>query len=243
LFTQYKLRELIPVQVLSGNNIDNPIVRLEIDRLQRIIENQHLEVKKTLCKYSFLIEQQRNILFQKRSDILIGKQALDVYKSRSPKQFNRLLAHAGEEQMLRICQILSLANLDKAWSLHCAEINEIRDTIHLRTYGKQDPHFEYNKCAIELFDALLQKINDDALAAFDAISISNGQITLPHDTAKAPSATWTYLVNDNPFEDAFAMELIGNTGLSLWAGLLWPLTGLYFMAKKFKENKAANTDK
>jgi hypothetical protein len=45
------------------------------------------------------------------------------------------------------------------------------------------------------------------------------------------------VVNDNPFEDSFTQQLIGDTGFSTWAGLLWPLTALYLAAKKRKENK------
>jgi len=48
----------------------------------------------------------------------------------------------------------------------------------------------------------------------------------------APSATWTYLVNDDPFEDKFIMRFAGDIGFSVLAGLQWPLAMLYFLLKK-----------
>jgi preprotein translocase subunit SecA len=240
LCKRYKLHELVPSRVVANTaipTIDNPVVRSEMNRLQRIIEGQHLEIKKTLGNYSVLIERQRKILFQKRGETLFGKGVLDFYRLRSPDRFDAIAKVADERSLLRLCRSISLAHIDNAWSHHLAEVEEIRECIHLRVYGKQDPLFEYNKCAIELFDMMLQKIDDSSIKAFNDIAIVNGTIDLPRDSLKAPSATWTYLVNDNPFEDSFSQQLIGNAGFSSWAGLLWPLTALYFMVKRFKDKK------
>jgi preprotein translocase subunit SecA len=240
LCKKYKLHELIPSRVLTDGNeriADNPIVRVELNRLQRIIEGQHLEIKNTLCRYSLLIEQQRKILFKKRKDILIGKGILDFYRQHSSDRYETMVAAVGEPPLLQVCRNISLAHVDRAWSHYLGEIEEIRECIHLRVYGKQDPLYEYNKCAIELFDALLHNIDRDSINAFNRIAVLDGHIDVPEDSAKAPSATWTYLVNDNPFEDSFTQQLIGDTGFSTWAGLLWPLTALYLAAKKRKENK------
>jgi preprotein translocase subunit SecA len=240
LCKKYKLHELIPSRVLTDSGIptiDNPIVRAEMNRLQRIIEGRHLEIKTTLGKYSFLIERQRKILFQKRKDNLVGKGVLDLYRECSPDRYDVIATAAGEEPLLHLCRSISLTHLDRAWSHHLAEVEEIRECIHLRVYGKQDPLFEYNKCAIELFDVLLTAIDRDAVDAFNGITVRNGRVDVPEDHLKAPSATWTYLVNDNPFEDSFSQQLIGNVGFSSWAGLLWPLTALYFAVKKIKEKK------
>jgi preprotein translocase subunit SecA len=240
LCKKYKLHELIPSRMLTDGNteaVDNPIIRVELNRLQRIIEGQHLEIKNTLCKYSQLIEQQRKILSRKRRDILKGNGLLDFYRLRSPDRCEAIAAAADEPSLLHACRNISLAHLDRAWSHYLGEIEEIRECIHLRVYGKQDPLYEYNKCAIELFDAMLQNIDRDSISAFNRIVVSNGRIDVPEDHPKAPSATWTYLVNDNPFEDSFTQQLIGDIGFSTWAGLLWPLTALYLAAKRHRENK------
>jgi len=210
---------------------------MEMDRLQRIIEGQHLEIKITLCKYSYLVEEQRKILFKKRADILDGIGVFDWYRAHAPDHFKALSAALGEQAVRRLCAGLSLAHIDRAWSGHLAEIDEIRESIHLRVYGKQDPLFEYNKCAIELFDAMMQKIDRESIASFNKIVLTDGHADHCDEKGKAPSATWTYLVNDNPFEDSFSQLLLGNVGFSSWAGLLWPLTALYMVVKRMKGKK------
>jgi preprotein translocase subunit SecA len=240
LYRQYRLNELIPSGALSGNDLDNPMVRIELNRLQRIIEGQHLEIKKTLFRYSFMLEQQRQIMFRKRREILQGTSVLDFYRTHAGERFKRLLAAVGETVLLEACRNLSLANLDKAWSSHLAEIEEIRECIHFRMYGRQDPYFEYNKCAIELFDRLAHTSDEDALDAFNRITAADGRIAMPSGSAKAPSATWTYLINDNPFEDKYGMQLLGAAGYSAWAGLLWPLMALAFLVKRIGAKKQVN---
>lgn len=70
----------------------------------------------------------------------------------------------------------------------------------------------------------------DMMKSFSAIDKNNAD----SDSLglKAPSATWTYLVNDNPFEDMLEIQLIGNVGLNTGAGLYWPLIGLYLLFKR-----------
>jgi hypothetical protein len=81
-----------------------------------------------------------------------------------------------------------------------------------------------------------QHIEADMIKAFDAVTENADETGLPG--LKAPSATWTYLINDNPFDPMLEIQLKGNIGLSAWAGLLWPLTALYFLARRFGKKKA-----
>ena len=55
----------------------------------------------------------------------------------------------------------------------------------------------------------------------------------------APSSTWTYLINDNPFEKILSIQLAGNIGLQVSAGILGPLMSLYYIWRKLslKPNK------
>jgi hypothetical protein len=49
---------------------------------------------------------------------------------------------------------------------------------------------------------------------------------------RAPSATWTYLINDNPFEHNLGMQLIGDAGMQIGAGVLGSLIALQLMFRK-----------
>jgi len=238
LFVKYRLKELLPFQDASvfanteASEIKNPLVNKEVNRIQRIIEGQNLEIKKTVCKYSALVEQQRKMIFKRRKDILIGNSNLDSYQFNSPDHFQNLMEKIGEEPLLKICAHISLFCLDQFWSSYLAEIADIRESIHLTRLGGQEPVFEFQKRSIEIFDKSRNEMELDMIKSFN--NINNDNADLDSLGFKAPSATWTYLVNDNPFEHQFELQLIGNIGLNTGAGLYWPLMGLYLLFKKLR---------
>ncbi len=95
---------------------------------------------------------------------------------------------------------------------------------------------EFQKRSIVLFDKLQDEIECDMIGSFN--TINDGRADLDSLGLKAPSATWTYLVNDNPFKDMFEILLIGNVGLNIGTGLYWPLMGLYLLFKKLLRHKS-----
>ena len=50
---------------------------------------------------------------------------------------------------------------------------------------------------------------------------------------RGPSSTWTYVVNDDQFEHRFALQMISSAGVSAASALLWPLTMLYLLARRY----------
>jgi preprotein translocase subunit SecA len=246
LFKKYRLNELVPPQFFhSGraaratreNASDHPIVTKEIDRVQRIIEGQHCEIKKTLCRYSVLVEQQRAIIHKRRKDMLLTDAAAGFFSAHAPDDYAKLRDALGEQELAAICSALYLSHFDNHWSGYCEEINDLKDGIHLRRWGKQDPLFEFQKIIIDMFETLPDRIEKDALDDFNASAESGDATAAGTSRVKKPGATWTYLVNDDPLEDKFALAFANDIGFSAWAGLLWPLTALYFFLRKAGEKK------
>jgi preprotein translocase subunit SecA len=239
LFVRYKLKELIPSKNLSDLNeerINNPVIKNEINRIQRIINGQNLEIKKTLYKYSFLLEQQRKIIFQWRSGILHYDSILDFYKSNSEEKFNLMIEKAGKDKMLKICKHISLFYIDKYWSYYLAEIADIKESIHFRRLGGQDPLFEFHKHSVEIFEKLQQDINQDMIQTFNDIDL-NDNPDLIFSGLKVPTSTWTYLINDNSFEEMLGIQLIGNMGMQAWAGIFAPIVFLIPLFRKLGRKK------
>jgi preprotein translocase subunit SecA len=239
LFVKFRLRELLPARYTGGSQddpIDNPVVRNEINRLQRIIEGQNWEIKMTLFRYSVLVEQQRKMFFQNRRNILTGTWAQDFFRKRSPERFELLCNKIGKEMLNAECTALALFHHDRHWSRYLAEISELREGIHLRKIGGQDPLYEFQKLSIHIFDIMQKHIETDMMNAFDAVADSAAGAAT--SGIKAPSATWTYLINYNPNDPMLEIQLKGNIGLSAWAGLLWPLTALYFLFRRIGKKKA-----
>ncbi len=240
LFVKYRLRDLLPSRLLSGNDagiIDNPIVRSEINRVQRIIEGQNTEIKTTLYRYSILLQQQREILFEKRRFILETDNAFVHVKDRDPECAGKLIDRFGKKAAGEQCRAIALACINRHWSRHLAQATDIREGIHLRRMGGQNPLYEFQKLIIAMFNDMEKDIDREFLSLCQrrAENTSDGY---SGSGLAAPSATWTYLINDDPFDPMLEVELKGNIGFGAWAGLLWPYTALYFLVRQITRRKA-----
>jgi preprotein translocase subunit SecA len=100
-----------------------------------------------------------------------------------------------------------LYHLDRAWADHLAALAEIREGIHLRALGHGpnpfimalDPLTEFHKEAVKLFGQLFDEVERASAETFEAAAITEAGVDLDTAGLKRPTATWTYLVQDNPF--------------------------------------------
>jgi preprotein translocase subunit SecA len=122
--------------------------------------------------------------------------------------------------------------IDNYWQQYLAEIAEIRESIHLKRVGGQDPYIEFQKLAIKIFDQLLKNLDSQLVQIFNTIHIDNNKVNLEKLGIKAPSATWTYLINDNPFEHIIGMQFIGDPGRQIGAVLMIPFLAWHLLFRK-----------
>lgn len=241
IFIKYRITDLIPAKVIdTGQNkeIKSSVVRKEVDRIQRIVEGQNSNIKITLYNYSWIIEKKRIVIAQKRQELFNNNTASKFYKLKSPFKFKEYESFLGNEKLNKVCEFISLFYIDKYWSQYLSEIADIREGIHLRRIGGQVPLIEFQKLAIILFDELSKKLDEVLVEDFNHLQIRNKDFDIERQGLKAPSATWTYLVSDNPFESQFGFQLMGNIGLSAGASFMFgPMLFLYPLLRKFKRRK------
>ncbi len=184
-----------------GGEVDHPLILREIERTQRIVEGQNLDIRRTLTKYSEMVEQQRVQLQERRNAALHGD---------------------GEPFEMRV----RLAVMDRAWRDHLGLITELRDGIHLRTLARLDPLAEFQKEIIEAFAGVFSRVeNEIDLLLKRAVA---EKTSLDELGLKTPSSTWTYIVSDDPFRDQLFAK-VGGTAmglglvLNLWFVAPWAL--------------------
>lgn len=226
LFIRYDLTGPLPAELpvdASDGSISSAKVMDRIQQLQRIVEGQNLEVKKTLCLYSDLVEQQRMLLLEKRTQWLLTDTCLWFFKNHDPQRFHTLLQAVDEETLSAACRQILLLSVDWAWSRYLAEISDLRESIHLVRFAGTEPIVEFRKQAIAMFEGLEAKVEINALNVFHQIKPENGKINLSRAGLRSPSSTWTYLVNDNPFDPGMMPGIVGDIGKTVAAGITRPL--------------------
>lgn len=69
----------------------------------------------------------------------------------------------GAETMRQIEREVSLQIIDTAWREHLAEMDYLREGINLRAMGQQDPLVAWRKDGFEMFEKLIERIDDEYL--------------------------------------------------------------------------------
>ena len=93
---------------------------------------------------------------------------------------------------------IMLFHLDDEWSEHLAHMDDVRESIHLRAIARETPLTEYHRIAVREFKELAQRAVDRAADTFEQVLIDDRGAHLANAGWKRPSATWTYMVSDNP---------------------------------------------
>lgn len=99
-----------------------------------------------------------------------------------------------------------LNQYDVHWAQHLDFVMQLRQGIYWERIGGQDPlRMFFEKTDIH-FKQIMSSI-DDNLKKMAAKSQNPNTLDL-----KKPSSTWTYVVNDNPFQNQIGIFLSGNMG-------------------------------
>jgi preprotein translocase subunit SecA len=122
----------------------------------------------------------------------------------------------GEGTLSRVGRSIALYQLDRLWAEHLAELSEVREGVHLRALGRLDPLDEFHRSAVPAFNALVPAIEERTVESFDEMQIGRGWQPDASSLVR-PSATWTYLVHDNPFGSELD-RLIAAVGRRLGGG-------------------------
>ncbi|UCE40691.1 MAG: accessory Sec system translocase SecA2 [Candidatus Aminicenantes bacterium] len=243
LIERYNMRNLLPKKyraLKQAKPIGNPLVQKEIARGQRIIEGQNFEIRKTLWKYSILVERQRDMTQRRRQEILCDGSNLGFLEDAAPKLYSRLESLMGESRIHEIEQQITLYAIDQSWTEHLAMIADIREGIHLTSVGGQSPIREFHKIVDQEFQQLEQKIDNTILQTFKSLPVTEKGIDLDEEGIRGPSSTWTYVITDNQFGLWVGMLQGSNIGATAVAAAAFgPLYILLGLVQRFykKEKK------
>ncbi|MFZ5353282.1 MAG: accessory Sec system translocase SecA2 [Bacillota bacterium] len=215
--------------------LTDPRIATELSKGQRLIEGYNSDIRRQLCRYSSIIEQQRRFIHRKRQSILLGADAMLLPKA-SPERYNMLAGMYGEEMLKKVERQLTLYYINKSWADYLDYISYIRESIHLMVIGGQNPLHEFHKLAIEAFTNMLDDTEKSIVNKFNQVSISEKGIDMDEESLRMPSSTWTYLISDNP--DQFSNISVIVKGVLNY--IREPLFSISSLFKKLKKKRIIN---
>ena len=188
--------------------ITSRVVISEVARAQRIVDQQNFEIRRTLARYSRILEEQRVALMDRRTAMLEGRDDPDVW-SAAPDRVAPLVASAGAAAVREAERQVTLWCIDQAWCEHLAVAGDLREGIHLVALGGHDPLSRFTSELTRRFQGIDEQIEAAILDALETVTFRDGRLVLPDAVLKGPSSTWTYLVSDDPFRNQIGMMLTG----------------------------------
>ena len=215
LVTSYAPDVAPPRETADDGLVSDAAARRAVAHAQRAAEAASLDIHRNTWRYSKLVDDQRGIVLKHRTRMLTTDAAIKALAGRCPGRYEELTGTVDEDVLVTVGRQIVLYHLDRGWADHLAELAEIREGIHLRALGhgpnpfimSLDPLTEFHKEAVKLFTQLFDQIETAAAETFEAATITADGIDLDAADLKRPSATWTYLVQDNPFGTDFDRAL------------------------------------
>lgn len=181
-----------------------------ISHCQRVTEGQLLEIHAQTWKYNQLLADQRVIIDKRRANLLDTDQAWQELEQRAPERAAEL-ADVSTDAKITAAREIMLFHLDLAWADHLEMMDDVRESIHLRAIARETPIDEYHRIAVREFKELAQRAVDEAVETFTTVEIDEAGAHMDNSGLARPSATWTYMVSDNPLAGS-GNSVIGGIG-------------------------------
>ncbi len=117
----------------------------------------------------------------------------------------------------------------------------MREGIHFVRLGGQNPLRSFRKQADQLFQALYETLAKKIADWIEKVMREEGA-KLDLKELERPASTWTYVINDNPFEDQLSILLLdnANTGMHVdfvAAPFLFTIAMMRWMKQRRQQKK------
>jgi preprotein translocase subunit SecA len=191
----------LPTRTDEDGRIVSPKAAGLLDHAQRVAEGRLLDVHANTWRYNQLIAQQRAIIVERRNTLLSSAAAREELAELAPKRYAELSEDLSEDQLETICRLIMLYHLDRGWADHLAYLADIRESIHLRALGRQNPLDEFHRLAVDAFASLAADAIEAAQQTFETSPAIEDEPGVDLSKLARPTSTWTYMVHDNPLAD------------------------------------------
>lgn len=199
MMVKYDIRNFLPdkYSVSEEGIIQDKKVKEAVAWLQRRVESYNESARIQLLKYTYVLEQQRQIIHDRCMDILFDRKELTLLQEKCKEKYTEVLEKFGAETVKKAERDLTLYHIRKSWAEYIDYMEYEKEGIHLVLIGRKDPVDEYNRIAVDTFVKVQQEIEENIVQTFLESKIEKDGIDLVSMGLEVPAATWTYLINEN----------------------------------------------
>lgn len=151
----------------EGNELRAIIENMINSSLQRVINTHTQDDDETNWDLQAIVEYVNGNLLEQDSlsvDDLTGKETEEIQELIMDKvrvKYNEKEEELSEEQMREFEKVILLRTVDTKWMDHIDQMDQLRQGIHLRAYGQNDPLREYQFEGFAMFEGMVENIEDE----------------------------------------------------------------------------------
>jgi len=175
---------------------------------QRRTEGEDENARFILAKYSYIIEQQNQIITNYRNKILFENERLDILYQNDPLYYEKLVNRCGRKGLGIAEKQLALYFINLHWAEYLESMEYVRDGIHLPIIGGLNPIDEYQKIAVLAFDEIMKEITNDVINGLKTYEITENGIDMKAAGLGNATTTWTYLIDESKSQFSILPQLI-----------------------------------
>ncbi|WP_168442867.1 accessory Sec system translocase SecA2 [Microbacterium sp. PF5] len=169
------------------------------DQCQSIAEGLRTDRHRATWVYNRAIAAQRTTVLAHREEIIDSTVADERVEALIAEHWEQLVSACGLDPVSQTTRAVALFFVDEQWVLHLTTLQEIRDGIHLRALGGEKPADEFHRLALREFHGFFDRTYQQTADFIAALSSADIGRDLTELGLRRPSATWTYMVTDDPY--------------------------------------------
>lgn len=169
----YKKRD----EYLLNKDFDNIIKQFQYDVINILWNKIKYKIKKNSLDFTLFDEMILNDFYLTiyLNDIIIKYKnnttlIFDYFKKHLYKKIDKNIHLVKSMSINNIKKIIVIQSLDSSWKEHLNAMENLKQSIHLRSYAQKNPHDEYKKDSFILFSSMLDKFKYDCISNLTKIN-------------------------------------------------------------------------
>jgi len=160
----YKQRHEV---IFSDDTLREIIEEMIKSTLERVIATHTQQEDEDQWEYQTIVEYVRGNLLEEEDiseSMLKGKdpsEMTELIMGKVKEKYDAKEEELGAEQMHEFEKVILLRNVDRKWMDHIDQMDQLRQGIHLRAYGQNDPLREYQMEGFNMFEAMIESIEEE----------------------------------------------------------------------------------
>ncbi len=214
LMVRFQLMDIMPAKYHPSDTtlpITSKMVRKFVNLTQRIIEGRFYDMRKFLINFSAFTDKQRLIWHMERETVMNSTenwindyQEFEIWQNMPRDWRSRFIKW-----------VISL--MDQYWSQFLIQVFHLKENIHVVRIGGEKPLLAFQKASDKLFEEIGIGADERIISKLQELKSTT---KAPLMDVNIPTATWTFVINDSPFNDALAEMLMDNSNIGFQVDIL-----------------------